>query len=50
MASPLPPRLEVDLLLGKWAAENVPSMTDKELSEYEALLNQETIDIFKYVR
>ncbi len=37
------------MLLGKYAAENVPKMTDSQLAEYEALLNQETISIFKYV-
>jgi succinate dehydrogenase assembly factor 2 len=41
--------LEVDLLLGSWAAEHVPGLTTAELDEYEALLNQETIDIFQIV-
>ncbi len=41
--------LEVDLLLGKWAAENVPTMTDAQLAEYESILNRDTIDIFKIV-
>ncbi len=39
-------RLEVDLLLGSWASENVMSLTQEELTQYEDILNQETIDIF----
>ena len=42
-------RLEVDLLLGKWAKENVHKLSEEELAEYETLLNQETIAIFKYI-
>jgi len=41
--------LEVDLLLGSWAAVNVPNLTKKQMDEYEAILNLETIDIFNYV-
>lgn len=41
--------LEVDLLLGSWAAQHVPGLSAAELDEYEALLNQETIDIFQIV-
>jgi len=38
--------LEVDLLLGTWAAENVPSLTVDELDEFENFVNMETIDIY----
>lgn len=41
--------LEVDLLLGSWAAQHVSGLSPAELDEYEALLNQETIDIFQIV-
>ena len=41
--------LEVDLLLGSWAAENVFSLTEEEMNQYEDLLNQETIDIFNLI-
>ena len=41
--------LEVDLLMGTWAVENVPSLSIQEMDEYEAILNQETIDIFNFV-
>jgi succinate dehydrogenase assembly factor 2 len=41
--------LEVDLLMGSWAAENVPKLTAAELDEYHILLEEETIDIFNYV-
>ena len=42
-------RLEVDLLLGSWAEKNIMKLSSEELDQYEALLNQETIDIFNYV-
>eukprot|EP00624_Nannochloropsis_granulata_P006433 evm.model.NODE_4805_length_8192_cov_19.876709.2 len=41
--------LEVDLLLGSWAAEHVFTLTVAECDEYEKLLNQETIDIFNII-
>ena len=39
--------LEVDLLLGTWAHENVQKLTEAELDEYEAFVNLETIDIVR---
>ena len=39
--------LEVDLLMGTFAVAHVPSMSTDELDEYEAILNQETIEIFE---
>ncbi len=39
----------MDLLLGKWAAENIPLLSQEELNKYEALLNCETLDILNYV-
>jgi len=41
--------LEVDLLLGTFATEHVASFTTREMDEYEAILNCETIDIFNFV-
>eukprot|EP00940_MAST-03C_sp_MAST-3C-sp2_P001555 g1555.t1 len=41
--------LEVDLMLGKFAEKNVMSMPVEELDQYEQILAQETIDIFKIV-
>ena len=41
--------LEVDLLLGTWANENVPSLSAEELDEFEAFVNMETIDIYNIV-
>eukprot|EP00590_Aulacoseira_subarctica_P009420 CAMPEP_0172424666 /NCGR_PEP_ID=MMETSP1064-20121228/27122_1 /TAXON_ID=202472 /ORGANISM="Aulacoseira subarctica , Strain CCAP 1002/5" /LENGTH=163 /DNA_ID=CAMNT_0013166967 /DNA_START=201 /DNA_END=692 /DNA_ORIENTATION=- len=38
--------LEVDLLLGMWSDKFVPSMTVKELDEFERFVNLETIDIY----
>ncbi|KAJ1450599.1 Flavinator of succinate dehydrogenase-domain-containing protein [Pelagophyceae sp. CCMP2097] len=41
--------LEVDLLLGTWAVENVEALNVDECDEYEAILNCETIDIFNFI-
>ncbi|KAI2510169.1 Flavinator of succinate dehydrogenase [Fragilaria crotonensis] len=41
--------LEVDLLLGTWANENVPSLSPEELDEFEAFVNMDTIDIYNIV-
>ncbi|RLN92945.1 hypothetical protein BBJ28_00003340 [Nothophytophthora sp. Chile5] len=41
--------LEVDLLLGSWASQNVMQLTAEELQQYEDILNEETIDIFNYI-
>ena len=41
--------LEVDLLLGSWAAENVATLTKEECDAYEHILNCETIDIFNFI-
>jgi succinate dehydrogenase assembly factor 2 len=41
--------LEVDLLLGTFAAEHIPTMNQEELDEYELILNQETLDIFNFI-
>ncbi|POM66210.1 Succinate dehydrogenase subunit Emi5 [Phytophthora palmivora] len=41
--------LEVDLLLGRWASQNVMQLSKDELKQYEDILNEETIDIFNYI-
>ncbi|KAG7383564.1 hypothetical protein PHYBOEH_009868 [Phytophthora boehmeriae] len=41
--------LEVDLLLGRWASQNVMQLSSEELQQYEDILNEETIDIFNYI-
>jgi succinate dehydrogenase assembly factor 2 len=41
--------LEADLLMGSWAAQYVPTLTNEELDEYEILLQEETIDIYNYI-
>lgn len=38
--------LEVDLLLGMWANQNVPNLNMDELDQFEAFVNLETIDIY----
>lgn len=41
--------LEVDLLLGTWASQNVMSLTIDELDEFEEFVNSETIDIYNII-
>jgi len=41
--------LEVDVLLGTWASENVASLTEDELDQYENFVNMETIDIYNVI-
>eukprot|EP00977_Amphora_coffeiformis_P016269 scaffold4976_cov161-Amphora_coffeaeformis.AAC.15 len=41
--------LEVDLLLGTWAHENVHTLNEEELDQYEAFVNLETIDIYNCI-
>eukprot|EP00537_Pseudo-nitzschia_pungens_P010243 CAMPEP_0172386112 /NCGR_PEP_ID=MMETSP1061-20121228/3712_1 /TAXON_ID=37318 /ORGANISM="Pseudo-nitzschia pungens, Strain cf. pungens" /LENGTH=220 /DNA_ID=CAMNT_0013115381 /DNA_START=175 /DNA_END=837 /DNA_ORIENTATION=+ len=41
--------LEVDLLLGTWASENVPHLSEDELDQFEDFVNLETIDIYNVI-
>lgn len=41
--------LEVDVLLGAWASENVPQLTGDELDQFEDFVNMETIDIYNVI-
>jgi len=41
--------LEVDLLLGTWASQNVPGLNMDELDQFEAFVNLETIDIYNVI-
>lgn len=41
--------LEVDLILGSWATKNLNRMSDYELLNYEKLLNEDTVTIYKYL-
>jgi succinate dehydrogenase assembly factor 2 len=41
--------LEADILVGSWAKENVPRLTEDELSQLEIVLQEETIDLFNFV-
>eukprot|EP00735_Rhodelphis_limneticus_P001976 TRINITY_DN12714_c0_g1::TRINITY_DN12714_c0_g1_i1::g.13514::m.13514 TRINITY_DN12714_c0_g1::TRINITY_DN12714_c0_g1_i1::g.13514 ORF type:complete len:133 (+),score=3.68,sp/B3MI37/SDF2A_DROAN/35.37/1e-11,Sdh5/PF03937.11/3.2e-19 TRINITY_DN12714_c0_g1_i1:104-502(+) len=43
--------LEVDLILGTWARNNIDSLTGERLVEYEKLLDEvETIDLFRWLQ
>lgn len=41
--------LEVDLLLGTWASQNVPHLNADDLDQFERFVNQETIDIYNII-
>jgi succinate dehydrogenase assembly factor 2 len=41
--------LEVDLLLGTWAHENVHKLSPSDLDDYERFVNLETIDIYNVI-
>eukprot|EP00937_MAST-01D_sp_MAST-1D-sp2_P004675 g4675.t1 len=41
--------LEVDLLMGTFAEQHVWGFSEAQLVEYEAILNEETIDIFNFI-
>ena len=41
--------LELDLIVGSWAEKNVPGMNSQDLEEFEALLNVENPDLFKWL-
>ena len=41
--------LEVDLLLGSFAAVHVQTMSPSQLDEFEEVLREETIDVFNFV-
>ena len=41
--------LEVDLLLGTWASQNVKKLNEQELDQFEAFVNMETIDIYNII-
>ena len=41
--------LEVDLLLGSYAAKHVMSMSEEDLPHFERIMEQETLDIYNYI-
>ncbi len=40
---------EMDLIMGKFACENVPDFNEAELSEYEELLNESDPDVYSWI-
>ena len=41
--------LEVDIILGSWASDNLSKLDKNALLKYEKLLNQDTTDIFDII-
>ncbi|PRW45532.1 ankyrin repeat family isoform A [Chlorella sorokiniana] len=41
--------LELDLLIGMWAEKELPRMSAPEIAEFEAVLDQENPDMFKWL-
>lgn len=41
--------LEVDVLLGTWACDHVPTLANEELDQFEDFVNMETIDIYNVI-
>ena len=41
--------LEVDIILGSWASDNLSNMDKDKLVKYEKILNQDTTDIFDII-
>ena len=41
--------LELDLLIGIFAERNIPSMSTERLAETQELLNEENVDLFKWL-
>lgn len=41
--------LELDLLMGGWAEENLPTMTEAELKSFSEVLDQENPELFKWL-
>lgn len=40
---------EMDLILGPWADESLTTLTEGELEQYEALLNENDHDLYQWV-
>ena len=41
--------LEVDIILGSWANDNIMKLSNIQLSEYKKILNLETTDIYNII-
>ena len=41
--------LEVDIILGSWASDNLMNLSNTQLVNYEKILNQDTNDIFDII-
>ncbi len=40
---------EADLIIGKFATQNVPAMTEEEMCQLETILNQADADLFHWL-
>jgi succinate dehydrogenase flavin-adding protein (antitoxin of CptAB toxin-antitoxin module) len=41
--------LELDLLIGRWATDNVPKMDAREIEHYTQILEEENPDLWKWL-
>ena len=41
--------LEVDIILGSWASDNLMNLNNNQLVNYEKILNKDTTDIFDFI-
>ena len=41
--------LEVDIILGTWATDNLMKLNNTQLINYEKILNKDTTDIFDFI-
>lgn len=40
---------EMDIIMGNFARENVPSFTEAQLTDYEELLNESDPDVYSWI-
>ena len=40
----------MDLILGSWAADNLDSLSEEELLQFEDVLEWDTLELFYYVQ
>lgn len=49
MRAPLAGWLELDIMLGNWAAANLAALSEAELKQYQAVIAMENPDLFRWL-